>query len=150
MAIDIRMVLGAGALALAACGSPDGAANGSTTTTTSAVSSDASPKDAGRRVFRECAVCHVVGAPGSREAGLRLIGPNLYGVIGRKAGAVEGFTYSPAMLKSGLVWDEATLDRYLERPTEVVPGNRMSYVGEKDPAKRAAIIAYLKEKSASQ
>ena len=81
---------------------------------------------------------------------MRLIGPNLYGVVGRPAASIEGFVYSPAMQKSGIVWDEMTLDRYIEKPMDVVPGNRMSFVGEPDAGKRAAIIALLKANSPSQ
>lgn len=134
--------LAAAVLALGACGSPkENAADAPT------ASAPPSPEDAGKRAFRECAVCHAVGAPGSKEAEMRLIGPNLYGVVGRKAASIEDFVYSPAMQKSGLVWDEATLDRYIEKPMEVVPGNRMSFVGEPEAEKRAAIVAYLKAHS---
>lgn len=148
MAIGGRLLIGAAALVLTACGSPKETAS-EPTASAGAPAVDA-PQDPGKKAFRECAVCHVVGAPGSKEAAMRLIGPNLYGVVGRPAAAVEGFVYSPAMQKSGLVWDEATLDRYLEKPMEVVPGNRMSFVGEKDAEKRAEIIAYLKANGPAQ
>lgn len=71
------------------------------------------------------------------------MGPNLHGLFGRKAGSVQGFAYSKAMKASGIVWDAKTLDRYLAAPTTTVPGTRMvAKVG--DPARRAALIAYLK------
>ncbi len=71
------------------------------------------------------------------------MGPNLHGLFGRKAGAVKGFAYSPALKASGLVWNAKTLDQYLAAPTATVPGTRMVMkVG--DPARRAALIAYLK------
>lgn len=144
MAIRGRLLIGAAALGLWACGAPKEKTSDAPATPAPQTASKPSPEQAGRKAFRECAVCHVVAAPGSKAAEMRLIGPNLYGIIGRPAASVEGFVYSPAMQKSGLTWDEATLDHYLEKPMEVVPGNRMSFVGEPDAEKRAAIIAYLK------
>ncbi len=71
------------------------------------------------------------------------MGPNLNKLFGRKAGSAPGFNYSPALKASGIVWDAKTLDQYLAAPTTKVPGTRMVMkVG--DPARRAALIAYLK------
>jgi cytochrome c len=75
------------------------------------------------------------------------IGPNLHGVVGRAAASVPGFNYSPALKASKLRWDEATLDAYLAAPSKKVPGSRMP-IATPDPAKRAAIIAYLKAEGA--
>lgn len=89
--------------------------------------------------FAQCAICHndAAGAPNK-------MGPNLFGIVGTKAGEhAAGFSYSPAMKSSGLLWDRATLDRYLEYPAKLVPGTRMAFAGQKDPAKRKAIIDYL-------
>ena len=88
--------------------------------------------------FAACRACHVVQK--DAKSGL---GPNLYGVVGRPAASLAGFNYSPAMKSSKLKWDEATLDAYLAGPTKKVPGTRMP-IATPDPAKRAAIIAYLK------
>lgn len=72
------------------------------------------------------------------------MGPNLHGLFGRKAGTVAGFkTYSPALKASGIVWDAKSLDQYLAAPTTKVPGTRM-VVKVSDPARRAALIAYLR------
>jgi cytochrome c len=92
--------------------------------------------------FAPCAACHSA----EREAPSRL-GPNLFGVFGRHSAAVPGYAYSDAMRKSGLVWDRATLDRYLENPRAVVPGTRMPFSGMRDPAQREAVIAFLRKRS---
>ena len=93
---------------------------------------------AGEAVFkRACAVCHAA------EAGKNKAGPSLAGVVGRKAGAVEGFKYSDAMVNSGLTWSNDTLDKYLADPKTFMPGNRMVYPGLKKEADRKAVIDYL-------
>lgn len=73
-----------------------------------------------------------------------MVGPSLFGIVGTKAGEVAGFTFSPAMKASGLTWDEATLDEYLAAPMKKVPGTKMTYAGQSDPAKRKELIEYLK------
>jgi len=93
----------------------------------------------GAQVFKaKCAICHSV------EAGKNKIGPSLSGVVGRKAGSVEGFHYSEANKNSGLTWDEATLHTYLTSPKDVVKGTTMAFPGIKDAQERADLIAYLK------
>jgi cytochrome c len=89
--------------------------------------------------FAQCGVCHQVskGAPNG-------IGPNLYGMAGKKAGAAAGFSYSPALKASKLVWNDATLDKWIANPMKLVPGNRMPYAGLADAAKRKEVVAYLK------
>ena len=84
-----------------------------------------------------CAICHSV------QAGQNKIGPTLFGVVGRKTGAVPGYSYSPGNQNANLTWDDATLDKYLESPRAVVPGTKMAYGGLKDPQKRADLISYL-------
>jgi cytochrome c len=81
----------------------------------------------------QCAMCH---APESGAA------PSLVGVVGRKAGALPGFAYSPAMRKSGIVWTPAQLNAFLTDPGKKVPGTMMMIPGP-EPAERADIIAYL-------
>lgn len=90
----------------------------------------------GKRAFAMCATCHAVTADAPRK-----MGPNLFGVAGRKAGSMA--TASPALKNSGIVWDAETLDAFLTSPRKTVPGNRMPYGGMSDPERRAAIIAYL-------
>ena len=94
----------------------------------------------GAKVFVQCQTCHVVTPAVNR------IGPTLHGVVGRHSGIVPGYMYSAANKKSGVVWTEANLFTYLEAPRKFIPGTKMSFVGLKDPQKRADVIAYLKTK----
>jgi cytochrome c len=98
-----------------------------------------SPNARGKLLFLRCASCHNIG-PGPAK-----IGPNLAGVVGRKAGSLPGYEYSPAMKKAGFVWTEANLDRWLTRPSALVPGTAMAFAGQPAEADRQAIIAYLRQ-----
>lgn len=92
----------------------------------------------GATLFQQCAACHSV------EPGLHLTGPSLSAIWGRRAGTVDRFgRYSAALKHSGITWDAATLDRWLERPEKVVPDNTMTFPGVADARQRADIIAYL-------
>jgi cytochrome c len=93
----------------------------------------------GQKAFQRCFACH--STTDQRKAG-----PGLGGVVGRPAGSIEGFRYSAVMKSSGLVWDEATLDRFLAAPREVVPKTTMK-VSVPEPEDRQNIIAYLKSLS---
>ena len=92
----------------------------------------------GPAAFAVCGACHTVSPDGSNG-----IGPNLRGVVGRRAGSKAGFAYSPAMARSGLEWTRTDLDAFLSSPSTRVPGNMMSLAGIEDAADRQAIIAYL-------
>lgn len=92
----------------------------------------------GQRQFRRCQSCHTLG-----EGGRHTVGPNLYGVINRTAADASGFNYSRALSQSGLTWDHDTLDAWIENPRELVPGNRMSFVGLRDAGDRRDVIAYI-------
>lgn len=99
----------------------------------------------GKAVFRKCAACHSATSPVSK------VGPPLTNLIGRTAGSVEGYAYSPAMRAfgaAGNVWDEAMLGDYLRSPKSVVPGTRMTFAGLRRASDIADIIAYLKDPSA--
>ncbi|HZF16493.1 MAG TPA: c-type cytochrome [Steroidobacteraceae bacterium] len=87
--------------------------------------------------FAACAACH--SADGKNG-----LGPTLKGVYGRKAGAAEGFRYSPAMKKAGTVWDDKSLDSFLADAQKAIPGNTMPFPGVADAKQRAEIIGYLK------
>lgn len=107
--------------------------------------SDVDPEEAKLAFNNHCRQCHV-----TREGDNRL-GPSLYGVFEREAGSAPGYAYSSAMKNADLVWDAGNLDRYIEKPDAVVPGNKMKpYSGISDPEERAKIIAHLENESAGQ
>lgn len=110
----------------------------------------AAPGDAkrGERVFLRCFACHSV-----KPEETKLPGPNLFGVVGRRAASLDGFEYSPAMQargREGLVWTEAVLDRYIAEPEAVVPGTAMVMNGLTRAQDRADVIAYLKASGQGQ
>jgi cytochrome c len=84
-------------------------------------------------------------AEGNAEAGKKKVGPSLHGIIGSPAGGMEGFKYSKAMMESGVEWTEENLDKYLTKPKEFIPGNKMIFPGLKTEQQRADVIAYIKE-----
>ena len=87
----------------------------------------------------KCGGCHSIAT--------NRIGPAHKGVFGRKAGMAPGYKYSPALKASGIVWNDQTLDKWLQGPPKVVKGTKMFFTVN-DPAQRAAIIAYLKSPAA--
>lgn len=92
------------------------------------------PRPAG---FAACAACHTI------EVGRNGFGPSLAGVAGRRAASLPGYAYSAALKNSGLVWNAATLDRWLTSPQRAVPGTRMPFAGIPDPARRKEVIDYI-------
>lgn len=90
----------------------------------------------GKTLFSRCSTCHTV-------TNQNKVGPTLAGVVGRKAGTVEGARYSKALPASGIVWDDQNLDSFLTDPAKLVPGTTMM-VKLPNPQDRADIIAYLK------
>jgi cytochrome c len=105
---------------------------------TAAVPAYAQDATAGEIVFkRNCGVCH------SPLPGRNIVGPSLFGIIGRQAGSVPNFKYSAANKASDITWDAAKLEPYLANPRAVVPATTMAYAGLKDPHQRADVIAYL-------
>ncbi len=167
----LRLAAGIAAMtALAACGGGDKPADTTTTTTTvetttttpaaetpavdvatpaaeapaaEAVTLASLTGDAanGEKIFGQCRACHVA------EAGVNRVGPSLWGLVGRTAGSIEGFKYSPANKNSGLVWSEEQLFTYLEAPQRTIPGTYMAFAGLKKPQDRADVIAYLKTRA---
>jgi cytochrome c2 len=94
---------------------------------------------AGEKTFRKCKACHKI------EEGKNGVGPSLWGVVGRKAGTVEGFKYSDAMKSHDGDWTGANLFAYLADPKAFIPGNKMSFPGLKDAQDRVNVIVYLNE-----
>ncbi|EER58909.1 cytochrome c class I [Acidovorax delafieldii 2AN] len=94
----------------------------------------------GEQIYARCAACHAI--EGHRT------GPQHCGLWGRRAGTAQGYTgYSQALRRSGIVWDERSLDVFLKDPMKAVPGTAMGYAGVKDDAERADLIAWLKQAS---
>lgn len=89
----------------------------------------------GEQLYARCAACHALSYD--------RVGPRHCGLLGRRAGTVEGFDYSAAMKKSGIVWSTKTLDRFIADPVIVVPGTTMTYAGIKNSQERADLVAYL-------
>jgi cytochrome c len=100
----------------------------------------AAPAEDGKIVFNNfCRTCHSV------KAGDNRLGPSLHGVVGSKAGHSPGYGYSQSLRQSGVTWDEATLERWIENPEAVIPSNNMKpYNGITDAAIRKRIVDYLK------
>lgn len=92
---------------------------------------------AGARVFARCSVCHTT-VPGKNG-----LGPSLAGVVGRKAGSVPGFSYSPAMKASGIVWTKEKIQTFITNPQALVKGTRMMAPPVTNPKDRADVAAYL-------
>jgi cytochrome c len=92
----------------------------------------------GEQIYTRCAACHAIET--------NRTGPQHCGLFGRRSGTAPGFDgYSKAMRDARIVWDERTLDHFLEAPMQAVPGTSMGYAGVKDPRERADLIAWLRE-----
>jgi cytochrome c len=96
----------------------------------------AADADAGKTVFNKCKACHQVDK--------NAVGPHLGGIVGRKAASIADYNYSDALKKSGITWDEAALDKWLQGPSKDVPGTKMIFAGVHDDTDRANLIEYLK------
>ena len=99
----------------------------------------AKPPDGPTLFKQQCATCHTNNTTDPVRQG-----PSLFGVVGRRAGSVDGFHYSAGFAKADFVWDDAKLEAWITNPQGLIPGTVMAYKQAK-PETRAAIIAYLKE-----
>ena len=93
---------------------------------------------AGQRIFTKCEACH------KQEEGKPSFGPSLHGVIGRQAGTLPDFNYSPAMKAAGHTWTENKLRLWMADNTSLVPGTRMRHISITDPAEQDYLLAFLK------
>lgn len=91
----------------------------------------------GAVVYARCAACHALA--------FDRVGPRHCGLLGRRAGSVQGFAYSAAMKQSAIIWGEKSLDRFLAAPMKAIPGTTMTYDGVPDRLERADLIAYLRQ-----
>ena len=97
---------------------------------------------AGERAYAQCLSCHALQR--------NVVGPKHCGVVGRRAGSVAGFDYSPALRASNITWTPETLDRFLANPMKAIPGTSMIYAGIADAKQRADVIAWLRQLDASK
>ena len=109
------------------------------------IAAPASAQDAaaGQRVFNQCRACHTIDAGGRNG-----VGPNLHGIVGRRAGSIEGFRYSANMRElagSGLTWTEDKLREYITNPKAVVPSGSMSFPGIRNEQQLNDLLAFLKQ-----
>ena len=98
----------------------------------------------GKAAFANCAACHTIEKGATNGAG-----PNLFGIVGKAAGAVTGFAYSDALKASGIIWTATNLDSYLADPAAKIPGTTMVAGAIAEPAKREAVITYLESATAN-
>ena len=92
-----------------------------------------------RQFARKCSVCHTLKADGKRRAG-----PSLFGVFGRRAGGLEGYPYSPALQKSDIIWNAATINRlFAEGPDKVTPGTKMPIQRMKNEQDLKDLVSFL-------
>jgi cytochrome c len=96
--------------------------------------------EAGQTSFKKCQVCHDVG-----EAAKNKIGPILNGLDGRKAGSVEGYSFSDANKNSGITWSETTFKEYINDPRAKIPDTKMVFPGIKNEKEAGDLWAYLKQ-----
>jgi cytochrome c len=106
----------------------------------SSASAFAQDAASGEKIFTQCRACHQIG-----ENAKNAVGPELNGLLGRKAGTVSGYSYSSANKNSGITWDEATFREYIKDPKAKVPGTKMTFPGLKVPKQVDDVVAYLKQ-----
>jgi len=95
----------------------------------------------GEAIFTRCQLCHSANKGGGNG-----VGPNLFGVVGRKAASLPNFYYSPALKNSNIVWTEDMLKKWVAGPQKLVPGTRMAFAGLTSRKDAEDVVAFLKSK----
>ena len=98
----------------------------------------------GEKVFKKCSACHMIASGGKN-----MIGPNLWGVIGRTAGSVSDYKYSKAMVAYAKQWNFEEMNSYLIKPQAYIKGTKMAFAGLRKEKDRASVILYMNSKSSS-
>jgi cytochrome c len=98
----------------------------------------------GEKVFKKCSACHQIASGGKN-----MIGPNLWSVIGRKAGSVSDYKYSKAMVAYGKEWTYEEMNNYLIKPQAYVKGTKMAFAGLRKEKDRASVILFMNSKSSN-
>ena len=96
----------------------------------------------GEKVFKKCTACHMIAAGGKN-----MIGPNLWGVIGRTSGSISDYKYSKAMIAHGKEWSFEEMNSYLIKPQAHIKGTKMAFAGLRKEKDRASVILYLNQNS---
>ena len=99
----------------------------------------------GRKLYLQCRACHSL-----KENEPHKIGPNLFKIIGSTAGSMKGYNYSDALSKSEIVWTKENLDLWLEKPYEIIPGNKMVFSGMRKQEDRNDLIAYVYDETSEE
>ena len=100
--------------------------------------------DHGQKVFKKCSACHMIASDGKN-----MIGPNLWGVIGRTAGSVSDYKYSKAMVAYAKNWSFEEMNAYLIKPQAYIKGTKMAFAGLRKEKDRASVILFMNSKSSS-
>ncbi len=103
-----------------------------------ATAAQAADANNGKTIFGRCAVCHTVNKGGDNG-----LGPNLFGVAGRKAASLSSYMYSGALKNSGITWTNDKLKAWVAGPSRLVPGTKMAFGGISNPGQVDDVVAYL-------
>jgi len=96
----------------------------------------------GQKVFKKCSACHMI-----KSGGKNMIGPNLWGIIGKKSGSTTNYSYSKAMAAFGKKWKFEEMNEFLIKPASYIQGTKMAFAGLKKEKDRASIILFINSKS---
>jgi cytochrome c len=99
---------------------------------------DAGDANSGKTIFARCSICHTV-----QKGGANGLGPNLFGIVGRKAATTPNFVFSGALMKSGITWTPDKLKSWISGPARMVPGTKMAFAGISNPKQADDVVAYL-------